>query len=79
MLAAQCFATRGLPKAKDTHHIIGVASEKEIDEPGSWDVAYFFLPEWTEEMNQCAEELKEEFGLMKSPLVRQTRESEYPK
>ena len=78
MLAAQCFVTRGLPQAVHNPTVIGVATEKVMGETCSYDFACIRIPEWTDELQLEADELKSRFGLMKAPSAWRTHEREYP-
>ncbi|MDX2068130.1 MAG: hypothetical protein SFV55_06865 [Haliscomenobacter sp.] len=52
----------------DASVIIGIATEKYKKDKGfSLDICYFHLPEWTKEMEEKTNQIREELGIYKNP------------
>ena len=52
----------------DASVVIGIATEKYKKDQGfSLDICYFHLPEWTKEMEEKTNQIREELGIYKNP------------
>lgn len=77
MLNATCWVAKG--KYKENKKVLGIATEKEIRPTCSYDFAYMYFPEWTEEQQKYTEELQKKTNIFVNPIIRKASEDEYPK
>jgi hypothetical protein len=76
-LGSRCFIARGLNQ--DCITVIGIATEQRKPAVGhSFDLCYFYLPTWTEELQKQMESLQKETGFFTNPAKREAHEDEYP-
>lgn len=79
MLMAYCFISRGVPQFSGNEKVIGIATEIQHEESGSNDLVYLHWPEWTEEDEKRASELRDEYNIGKNASLNQVHVSEYPR
>jgi hypothetical protein len=76
-LGVRCFIARGLNS--DCKKIVGIATEQSKPGVGhSFDLYYFYLPEWKEEHQKRMEEIRKESGFFAKPVSIESHEDEYP-
>lgn len=76
-LGGRCLVARGLNKDRDT--VIGLATERYEEGKGfSFDLAHFFIPQWTDELQKQVEYAQKEFGYFAKPQLTRIHEDEYP-
>ena len=76
-LGGRCLVARGLNKDRKT--VIGLATERYEEGKGSsFDLIYFNIPIWTDELQNQVEYAQKEFGYFTNPQFTKVHEDEYP-
>ncbi len=76
-ISARCFVARS-PSVMNSSTIIGLATEVYDPAGYSMDGFYLHMPEWTDQDEETAKELRERLGIMQEPSVGQLSMDEFP-
>jgi hypothetical protein len=76
MLEAICLVARG--QQSQNKKVLGIATEKKMRPLCSYDFCLLHIPEWNDEYQKKANELKEKAGIFKNIIERPFHEDEYP-
>lgn len=75
-LQDMCFVARGL--ARDNAMVVGIATEKRIGPPNSYDYVLLELPEWTDEHEAIMQEIQQHRRILVGPQMFRLDIKEYP-
>ena len=76
ILEKTCFAARG--KIPENPMVIGIATEKTLNETCTYDFCILNLPTWESKHQEAFERIQKEAGIWVNPDMRQVHETEYP-